>query len=44
MPETPPHQATASRHPYPIRRKAKLFRDSLGLSLDANNLLDHDIS
>ena len=42
MPETPPHHATASRHPCPVQRKSLGFRNSLSRSLDANNLLDHD--
>src|SRR6185369_17844336 len=37
-----PHQATASRHPYPVRRKSLGFRNSLSRSLDANSLLDLD--
>lgn len=46
MPGTPPHLASASRHPDPIETEgeASVERSILSTAcLDASNLLDHDV-
>ena len=40
MPGTPPHHATASRHPDSHNAEGEALPQFLGRSLDANNLLE----